>query len=441
MAISVVMPALEMAQETGKLVSWKKKAGESVKKGEMLLEVETDKAVVEIEAAGDGVLGGVTAKEGDVVPVGQTIAWLLKPGEAPPSNVATAQTGRKMDSAPVAAAASAAAPAPEPASAAGARISPKARRLAREHGVDIAKLRGSGPGGEILADDILKAAGAGPAATGPARAGHYESVAPAPSDVVSGFSRTGTVDVVSGFSRTGTTSIDTGAISSIGRIMAERTTQSWTSVPHFFVTRDLDATMLSATRERLIPVIETSHGVKVTHTDLIVAAVARALHMHPRMNGSWAGGSITINHDVNVALAMAVENAVVTAVIPNSDKIGLGDIARRRKELSERARANRLHPADITGATFTISNLGMFNVDAFTAIIVPPQAGILAVGAITDRVVAFGEKRFGIGPAIAVRPMMTLTLSSDHRVVDGARAAAFLNDVVRSLIEVDKWAK
>ena len=145
MAISVVMPALEMAQETGKLVSWKKKAGDQVKKGEMLLEVETDKAVVEIEAAGDGILGGVTAKEGDVVPVGQTIAWLLKPGEQPPSNVAAAQTGRKMDSAPAAAAAAAAPAAAEPVSAAGARISPKARRLAREHGVDIATLKGSVP--------------------------------------------------------------------------------------------------------------------------------------------------------------------------------------------------------------------------------------------------------------------------------------------------------
>src|SRR6185436_8488486 len=165
MAMSVVMPALEMAQETGKLVSWKKKEGEQVKKGEMLLEVETDKAVVEIEAGGDGVLSGVTAKVGDVVPVGQTIAWLLKPGESVPAAGGQQQSGRKMDSAPAAAAAAAAPAAPEPASVAGAKISPKARRLAREHGVDIARLKGSGPGGEILADDILKAA---QAASGPA---------------------------------------------------------------------------------------------------------------------------------------------------------------------------------------------------------------------------------------------------------------------------------
>jgi pyruvate dehydrogenase E2 component (dihydrolipoamide acetyltransferase) len=431
MAISVVMPALEMAQETGKLVSWKKKAGEQVKKGEMLLEVETDKAVVEIEAAGDGILGGVTAQEGDVVPVGQTIAWLLKPGEQPPTNVVAAQTGRKMDSAPAAAAAAAAPAAPEPVSAAGAKISPKARRLARQHGVDIAKLRGSGPGGEILADDIMKAAGGGaPGGTASASAAAPAAPAAASARPTSAPS----VPTSGSVAPAGAPSGPPEAVSSIGRIMAERTTQSWTSVPHFFVTREVDATALNATRARWIPIVEQSHGVKVTHTDLIVAAVARALHLHPRMNGSWANDKISLNNHVNVALAMAVENAVVTAVIKDTDRIGLGDIAKHRKELAERARANRLQPADITGATFTISNLGMFNVDAFTAIIVPPQAGILAVGAIADRVVA----RDGL---IGVRPTVNLTLSSDHRVVDGARAAAFLNDVVVSLNEVDKWAR
>ena len=215
--------------------------------------------------------------------------------------------------------------------------------------------------------------------------------------------------------------------------MAERTTQSWTQVPHFFVARDVDASALNAARETLIPVIEKSHGVKVTHTDLMVSAIAKALRQHSRMNGSWNNGSVTINPEVNVALAMAVENAVVTAVIKKADTLSLGDIAKQRKELSERARANRLAPPDITGATFTISNLGMFSVDAFTAIIVPPQAGILAVGAITERVVA-------VDGMIGIRPMMTLTLSSDHRVIDGARAAVFLNDVVTALAEADKLA-
>ncbi len=387
MAVSVVMPALEMAQETGKLVSWLKKEGEQVKKGEMLLEVETDKAVVEVEAAQDGILAGVTAQIGDVVPVGQTIAWLVQPGEpVPAASSAPTQTGRRATE-PVAAAT-----APridQPATSAGSpRISPKARKLAAERGIDIKQIKGSGPGGEILADDVLKAA-AGPKGT-----------AAGPKDPPYG--------------------------TTVERLMAERTTQSWTTVPHFFVSRDVHATVLNASRAALLGSIETSHGVKLTHTDLIVAAVARALRKHPRVNGSWDGGAIKLHDEVNIALAMAVDNAVVTAVIQRADKTPLGEIAARRRELADRAGANKLQPSDIGGATFTISNLGMFGVDSFTAIIVPPQAAILAVGAIGDRVVA-------VNGAPAVRPMMTLTLSSDHRIIDGARAATFLNDVVTEI--------
>jgi pyruvate dehydrogenase E2 component (dihydrolipoamide acetyltransferase) len=200
--------------------------------------------------------------------------------------------------------------------------------------------------------------------------------------------------------------------------MAERTTQSWTTVPHFFLTRHVDATALNAARAQQLAAVEKSHGVRVTHSDLLVAAVARALRKHPRMNA--------LNRDVNVAIAIAVDDAVVTGVIPDADKASIADIASRRRDLTERARAGRLQPSDIGGATFTISNLGMFDVDAFTAIIVPPQAGILAVGAIADRVVA-------VAGSAAVRPMVTLTLSSDHRVVDGATAAAFLRDVVSEI--------
>jgi pyruvate dehydrogenase E2 component (dihydrolipoamide acetyltransferase) len=407
------MPALEMAQETGKLVSWKKKEGEQVKKGEILLEVETDKAVVEIEAGSDGVLAGVTAKVDDVVPVGQTIAWLLKPGETVPASAGPQQTGRKMDSAPAAAAVAAAAAPAAPVSVAGAKTSPKARRLAREHGVDISRVRGSGSNGEILADDVLKAARTGAPAASPAAA---RPASPPPAPQTFSFPA----------------SSDTGAVSSIGKIMAERTTQSWQQVPQFYVTRAVDATNLNASRTRRVPDIERSHGVKVTHTDIMVAAVARSLRHFPRMNGSWNNGSVAMHAEVNVALAMAVENAVVTAVIRNADKLALGDIAKERKGLTERARANRLTPADIQGATFTISNLGMMEVDAFTAIIVPPQAGILAVGAIKDQVVASGG-------FIGIKPMVNITLTSDHRVIDGARAAEFLNDVVAGLSDPDKW--
>jgi pyruvate dehydrogenase E2 component (dihydrolipoamide acetyltransferase) len=410
MAVSVVMPALEMAQETGKLVSWKKKEGEKVAKGEMLLEVETDKAVVEVEAMAEGILGGVTAKVGDVVPVGQTIAWLLKPGEKPPAATAPTQTGRTLDKGP-AAAVPAAAPAAETTSGP-ARVSPKARRLAKELGVDVSTLKGSGPDGEIVAEDV-QAASKGAAASAP--------TAPVP------VGQPTTVPVP--------TSAGPGeSLSSIGRLMAERTTQSWTTVPHFFVTREVDGGALVAVREKLAPAIEKSRGVKLTYTDLLTAIVARVLKQHPRMNASWIGNGIKANPDVKMGLAMAVNDGVVVGVINDADAGDLAAIAVQRRDLTERARAGKLTPADITGATFTISNLGMYHVDQFTAIIVPPQAGILAVGAMTDRVVPMPGALIPIG----VRPMLTLTLSCDHRVLDGARGAAFLHDVVDALQQADK---
>ncbi len=404
MAISVVMPALEMAQETGKLISWLKKEGESVAKGEPLLEIETDKAVIEIESPGDGVLASVKIQAGAEVPVGQTIAWIVRPGEIPPADEVAVESGRKTTAAaPVTStAASANQPAtPTPPVAHSAtqsvKISPKARRLANERSVNLADVRGSGAGGEILASDILAAA--------------ESKTAASPAAVGSG--------------------------SPIARLMAERTTQSWTTVPHFFVVREVDAGALNEARQKLGPRIEESRieksrGVKLTHTDLLVALVARVLVKHPRMNASFTAEGVRANAEINIGLAMAVDDGVVAPVIHNAHKTALDEIAVQRRELTERARGGKLRPADLAGATFTISNLGMFGVDAFTAIIIPPQAAILAVGRIADRVVPVG-----VGPDArpGVRPMMTLTLSSDHRVVDGARAAEFLRDLVAAIGE------
>ena len=210
--------------------------------------------------------------------------------------------------------------------------------------------------------------------------------------------------------------------------MAERTTQSWTTAPHFFVTREIDASALLAAREKRSPGIEKDFAVKLSHTDLLVAAVARALAKHPLLNASWTGNAVRLNPDINVGIAMAVENGVVTASIPGANTKKLGEISVARRDLTERARAGKLRPADITGATFTISNLGMYHVDAFTAIIVPPQAAILAVGRIADRVVPVDGKP-------GIRPMISLTLSCDHRVLDGARAALFLNDLAAAILE------
>ena len=385
MATSIVMPALEMAQETGKIVSWLKKEGETVSKGDVLLEVETDKAVVEVEATADGVLAGVKSHEGDVVPVGQTIAWLVAAGEQPPADSAPAAPAARATTAPSPSRPSIKAerdsqPAVLPADGSlSPQISPKARRLAKEKGVDITKIVGTGPGGTISSEDVLKAAVETPAAAEAAASG----------------------------------------LSAVARLMAERTTQSWTQVPHFFLVREVDARGLIELREKL--------GITVvTHTDLLVAITARALVKHPKMNATWDNGNIRLNPGINISVAMAVQDGVVGAVIHNADKTAISDIASQRKELTERARSGRLKPADVTGGTFTITNLGMYDVDAFNAIIAPPQVAILAVGRIADRVIAVNGQP-------AVRPMMTLTLSGDHRVVDGAQAAIFLKDLAEAI--------
>ena len=391
MAISVVMPALEMAQENGKLLAWRKKEGERVIKGEPLLEIETDKAIVEVEAPGDGILAGITADVGAVVPVGQTIAWLVAPGEKPPAMTVTAAPAARASSSPERASAAAAAQAAEHRVGAAPQISPKARRLAKELGVDISKIRGTGPDGAITSEDV-------------------QSVADG-----------------KGFAP----SAGTESLSQVARLMAERTTQSWTSVPHFFLVRDVDCGELIAAQKRISQELEKSQGEAPTITDLLIALLAKSLAKHPGMNASWTGEGIRSNPDINVSVATAVKDGVVGAVIHKANTLEVGEISAQRRELTERARAGRLRPADITGGTFALSNLGMYKVDAFSAIITPPQAAILAVGSISDRVVPVDGKP-------GIRPMMTMTLSSDHRVVDGARAAEFLSDLANAIREPEK---
>ena len=386
MAISVVMPALEMAQENGKLLAWRKKEGERVTKGEPLLEIETDKAVVEVEAPGDGILAGITADVGAVVPVGETIAWLVGPGEKPPAKSVAAAPAARGSSSAERASAAAAMQAKEQRVEAAPQISPKARRLAKELGVDISKIRGTGPDGTITSEDVQRFA-EGKSAVGPA-------------------------GIVS--------------LSQVARLMAERTTQSWTSVPHFFLVRDVDCGELIAAQKRFSQEMEKARGAAPTITDLLIALLAKVLAKHPRMNSSWTGEGIRSNPEVNVSVAMAVKDGVVGAVIHKANTAKVAEISTQRRELTERARAGRLRPTDITGGTFTLSNLGMYKVDAFSAIITPPQAAILAVGSISERVVPVDGKP-------GIRPMMTMTLSSDHRVVDGARAAEFLSDLANAI--------
>ena len=382
MAVSVVMPALELAQESGKLIAWLKQEGDAVAKGEMIAEIETDKAVFELEAPAAGVLAGVKSNAGDMVPVGRTIAWIVARGETPPAEedpATRAMAAQARQSTP----ASAVAPAPAAAPATASqerplRASPKARRIAEEHGVDLSQIRGTGPDGAITAEDVLAAA-----------------AAPKP-----------------------VTAVPAPAMSAVARLMAERTTQSWTQTPHFFLVRDVDADGLIEARKAL--------GEGFTITDLLISVTARVLSKHPKLNASWTPAGIRLNPEVNMTIAVAVEDGVAGAVIPNAHSASLAEIAEQRKQLAERARAGRLRPSDVSGGTFTISNLGMFHVDAFSAIITPPQAAILAVGRIADRVVP-------VNGAPGIRPMLTLTLSSDHRIVDGAQAARFLNALREAL--------
>jgi pyruvate dehydrogenase E2 component (dihydrolipoamide acetyltransferase) len=416
MAISVVMPALEMAQETGKLLAWRKKEGEPTVKGEPLLEIETDKAVVEVEATADGILAGVMSRAGDVVPVGSVIAWILQPGESLPTEAAG--TGHAAPAARAVSAHAGATSAAEPgkkAAASGvassaARLSPKARRLAKEHGVNLTQIKPTGSDGSITTEDILAFVSAGALAAAASSTASTTAAATVTRSEISGAEPLG----------------------QIARIMAERTTQSWTTVPHFFVTRELDATAIVALQKNAAAESDKTGAVRPSINDVLVALVARALAKHPHVNASWTGDTIRVNPEINISIAMAVRDGVVGAVIRNADTTPLGQIAEQRRELSERARAGKLRPTDITGGTFTISNLGMFDVDSFSAIITPPQAAILAVGKIVARVVA-------VDGQVAIRPMLNVTLSSDHRVIDGARAAEFLNTLASAILEPNSW--
>ena len=441
MATNVIMPALGIAQETGKLLQWLKAEGQPVTKGEVLMVVETDKATVEIDAPASGTLSHVTASVGDEVPVGQVIALILAAGEKAPertgateqrSQGAGEQTGTPSPSLPLSQAAV------PPASAAPIAASPLARRIAEENHVDLSLVK---PAGErIEKADVLAyieamqsekaTSGRIPLASPKAR----KAAADAGLNVatIQGSGPNGAVlyaDVAAAKASAkqaepAAQPIEAQKPSHIWRIMAERTTQSWTSVPHFYLTREVNANRLMTWRERA----QKRATAKITYTDLLVRLVAAALREHPRINASWKEGTILNNPEINVGLAVAVEDGLVVPVIHRADELSIVELAQQRTELVTRAQSGRLKPDDISGGTFTISNLGMYGVDEFHAIVNPPQAAILAVGRIVDRVVPVEDHP-------AVQPMMTMTLSCDHRAVDGARGAQFLQTLAEMIEE------
>ena len=431
----VIMPALGMAQDEGVLLRWLKKEGEMVTAGEPLMEVATDKVDVQVEAPASGLLTAVTAQEGDEIPVGQVIALIAAEGEELPAKPVSAPLATDMEDSegePPAQSVPSQSRVPSPVAArmaaqhgidladvpavggrisredieahmrtagAGVRVlaSPKARRLARERGIDLASLAGNGPQGAVLAADV-------PLTVQPPT----ESITqpqPVPAPAAS--------------------PPDQPTVSRMWQIMAQRLTASWTSVPHFYLVREVDATGLQGWRSLLAS--KTPDRVNVTYTDLLTKLTALSLARFPRLNASWRDGEILFNPDINIGLAVAVPEGLLVPVVHKADQLQVQDIAARRTDLVARANRASLLPDDFAGGTFTISNLGMYGVDAFNAIVNPPQAAILAVARITDRVVAVDGQP-------AVRPMLTLTLSCDHRAVDGVMAAQFL-DTLAALIE------
>jgi pyruvate dehydrogenase E2 component (dihydrolipoamide acetyltransferase) len=415
------MPALGVAQQTGTLLKWLKAEGESVSKGEPLMEIETDKATVEIEAPGSGILTQVVAKPGDEIPVGKTIALLLAPGETAsatanqhphpriasgvgsdphpnplPEGEGKSEKRSEYHPLPVGEGrgegrptGSARVPPVEPSiPMAGVRVlsSPAARRIAKEKGVNLASLRGSGPQGSILAEDVL-------------RATELQPVAEAPKQEVL-------------------------RLSPMRRIVGQRMTQSKQSAPHFYISMDIDMTAVNRLRTEWK---EQGADSAPSINDIIVHACARALKDFPSLNSTFMEQGIQLHKEINISIAVALEEGLVVPVVRNADRLSLREMAAQSRELIDKAQKKKLFPLDYEGGTFTVSNLGMLGVDSFIAIINPPQCAILAVGRVAPRVVA-EEGMFSI------KSLMTATLSADHRVVDGAIAARFLREV-KELLE------
>ncbi len=412
MATNILMPALSPTMTEGTLARWLKKEGEAIRAGDIIAEIETDKATMEVEAVDEGLLGKILVAEGTAgVKVNAPIAVLIAEGEAVPEG-----GGPSARPAPSAAPSPTAAPAPatqaiKPASSpapqaegAEARLfaSPLARRMAQQAGIDLAKLKGSGPSGRIVKADIeaaLQKPAAAPIAAAPtsppAPAAPSASAIAAPHDLI--------------------------AHSSMRKIIARRLSEAKQQIPHFYLSADiaLDALVdLRATLNAKAPK-DGPDAFKLSLNDLIVKAAAIALRRVPRVNASFTEEGIACYHDVDISVAVAIPDGLITPIIRSADRKGLASISNEMKSLAERARAGKLKPEEYQGGGFSISNLGMYGVTAFSAIINPPQSAILAVGA--------GEKRAVVrGDAIAIATMMTCTLSVDHRVVDGALGAEWL---------------
>ena len=421
MITKVVLAKLSPTMEEGTIVKWNKQAGDAVKVGDVLAEIETDKANMEMEAQGAGVLRTVLVPAGGKAPVGALIGVIADAGEDIAPLLAEAAAAAPPAAAPPAQAAPAAVPPPvvpptppaapvvaPPAApdASGGRVkaSPLARAIAAQRQVPLASVAGTGPGGRIVKRDVEGYLAAPPAATSDARsatpAAKARPAIPVPS----------------------VTPGTTIPLTSMRRTIAKRLSESAFSAPHFFVTVEIDMDAAVSLREQL----QRADDVKVSFNDLVLKACARALTRFPTVNASWTGEAIQTHAEVHIGVAVSLAEGLITPVVRNADRKHVVEISREVKDLAARARDKKLKPEEYMGSTFTISNLGMFDVSEFTAIINPPESCILAVGAVRKQPVVKDDQ-------LAIGHRMKVTLSSDHRVVDGALAAQFLAEVRRLL--------
>ena len=405
MATEIIMPKVDMVMDAGTFVEWLKEEGAAVQKGEPLFVVLTDKANIEIEAPASGILAGLRAKPNDVIPVTQTMGYLLVPGEKLPVLSAPAAVTGEQEAAPASAAAAPTSPAVVAGAPGKVRATPAARRLAADLGVALdAVVGGRGPRGRIQKADILASAQQKPAVGAP-------MVTSAPTAVAA-----------PGVRLPDARQKQVVLLSGPRKIIAERMAYSASTAPHVTLSLRVDMSETTRLRARVQEHIQQQTGQRLSFTAIIARAVAAVLPHHPYLNASLDAGRIILWEDVHLGIATSLEDYLIVPVIREAQTKHLEQIVVEMAELLERARTRRLAPTEMSGSTFTISNLGMLGIESFTAIINPPEAAILAVGQIVDTPV-------GSGGNVALRPMMTLTLSVDHRVVDGAGGARFLADL------------
>ena len=408
----IQMPRLSDTMEEGVIANWHKQVGDKVSRGEVVAEIETDKALMELEAYDDGVLEKILVEAGTTVPIGEPIA-VLGDGSGAAAEAASAPAAPAEAPAETAAPAApeeapaATGPAETPAGGPKPKASPLAKAVAKEKGVDLGTVQGSGPGGRIIRADIEAAASSGPAAPAPAE------TAPAPASQ--------TAPAVTG------EDVEEIPLSNIRKVTAKRLTESKQNAPHFYLTSAIDVTELLEFRGNLNERLQAAGGPKVSVNDLIVKAVATSLRANPGVNVSFAGDKMLQHKRINLGVAVAIEGGLVVPVVKDADRKSVSEIATESRELAGRAREGKLKLDEMSGGTFSISNLGMFGIEQFSAVINPPEAAILAVGAARDEVqVRDGE--------FVARKILRVTLSADHRAVDGAVGAAFLQQFT-SLLE------